>query len=184
MNASATPEWLQDNGEKPTNMAPSAASEEEKTEKASRCAFCSCGCIFLVLISLVLCALFIYAAIVQTNDTEPIQWIVLYSFSAAVPAMFLMHYIWCFPPLAIYFVSLVTAVWSIVYFVIMGKEVQSVKSAGEEININLIYDLSGASVVMFNALYHCIMVKCCVRKEKEEITEELEFKETTMSEQV
>lgn len=184
MNTSATPEWLEDNGGKPTEATTSSddpnVEESDEKQKTSRCACCSCGCICVNLMSFVLCALFVSAAILQTNDDEPLQWIIYYSFNAIIPAMFLVYYMWCFPVLAIYFLSLVTAAWSIVYIIMNAISIKEWPK-GEELDENVIYDIAGASVCLLSSLYHPIVAKCCVKKDdREKVNKAMEeFNEVT-----
>lgn len=172
MNKSQKPEWFDDEGE-----VNDAAVGGEKTGK-SRCS-CSAGCVILSLAELVLCALFVYSAIVQNNDVDGIQWIVYYSLSAAIPALFMVYYTCCFPAMAIYFLSTVTAIWSIVYIVIASLNVKdtpaggAAEGTGDNDNTTLrteyIFELSGASIGLFSALYHTCMVKCCVKKDNKNV---------------
>lgn len=181
---SQKPEWFEDESN-------DKDAEGEKTAKKSFC-FCSAACVVLSVTELLLCALFVYSAIVQNNDADGIQWIVYYSLNAAIPALFMVYYTCCFPAKAIYFLSKITAIWSIVYIVIAALNVKNTPAGGDadgtgdNDNVTLrteyIFELSGASIGLFSSLYHAVGVKCCAKKDKEKVEED--GIELNLSEQV
>ena len=203
------PEWLEDNGETPTPSTGANTSSlsidqfgesktDESAEKKSR--FCSFGCFLnlinrtcvLNLISLAFAVLFVYSAIVQTNDSDAIQWIIFYSVNAAVPVLFVVQYTFCscLPVKLTIQLSVVSAIWSIVYIVISSVNVRDVLEAtsatdaavsanatdaavsasatdvGDNDNQTLleeaIFENAGASIGLLSALYHIIVAKCCI----------------------
>lgn len=182
MNESETPEWLQDNGESPNPTASgpsdtfgeSSTDDANKTDQASKSSRCSCGRVFLGLISLILIAIFVYSAIVQGNDEgDAIQWIIFYSLNAVVPAIFLMHYICCFPVRVLHLFSVAMVIWSIVLIVIASLKLSDTAagggvSGGDNDNATLqeeyIFELAGASIGLVSSLFHSLMAKCCVKK--------------------
>ena len=197
MIGSGTPDWLEDNGESakksgsgldPFADESTTASEinngndnNDKTNKesSSRSRFaCSFGAILLTLISLALLGLFAYAAYTQNNDIDGIQWIIFYSCNAAVPAIFLVYYVCCFPAKAMYLLSAATAIWSIVYIVLAALKVKDEPAGGDTngtgdndgqtLREEYIYELAGASIALFSSLYHACMTKCCAKKGDDE----------------
>ena len=202
MNKAETPEWLEENGDSSRGNGsgitdpPSDGFDAEKNEepKGSRFACCSFGCIFLGLISLVLCGLFVYSAVVQDNDADGLQWIMYYSFNALVPVVFLIYYYTsCFPVMAIHLLSALTAIWSIVYIVIASLKVQDTPSGGatdgtgdndnQTLQEEYIFELAGASIGLLSSLYHPIVAKCCVMKDDKKVEED-NLEEKNLSEQV
>lgn len=174
MNKSQKPEWFEDE-------ANDGSTDAKQSAKKSFCS-CSAGCVILVLTEIVLCALFVYSAIVQNNDVDGIQWIVYYSLNAVIPAMFMVYYTCCFPAAAITFLSGITFIWSVVYVVIAALKVKDTpaggdaEGTGDNDNVTLlteyIFELSGASIGLFSSLYHPLMVKCCVKRDKEKVEED------------
>jgi len=185
MNTSATPEWLQENGESsgttstavdPFDGVTTTEDAEQIKDSSSRLRFaCSCKTIFFGLTSLAFLALFAYSASTQSNDIDGIEWIAFYSLNAAVPAFFLVYYSWCFPIMAIYLLSVLTSIWSIVYIVMAALKVKNTPEGGETsgtgdndgqtLREEYIFELAGASIALFSSLYHACVSKFCVNKE-------------------
>ena len=189
MNGSGTPEWLQKDGEgsKTSNsnvvdpVDGSTENDENESSSKSRLSFISGGCVLLTLVSIALFGLFVYAAVVQGNDVDALQWIIFYSFNAALPALFLVYYMCCFPVIAIYILSALVAIWSIVYIVISSLKLKNTSGGdvdeaedtnGQSQREEVIFELAGASICLFSSLYHSVMAKCCVKKEEKKVEEE------------
>eukprot|EP00535_Pseudo-nitzschia_heimii_P012455 CAMPEP_0197193236 /NCGR_PEP_ID=MMETSP1423-20130617/26753_1 /TAXON_ID=476441 /ORGANISM="Pseudo-nitzschia heimii, Strain UNC1101" /LENGTH=196 /DNA_ID=CAMNT_0042646369 /DNA_START=73 /DNA_END=663 /DNA_ORIENTATION=+ len=196
MEASATPEWLQDDDTSPKPTATSLSIDQlgddkpdESAGKKSKSVFCSFGCVFLNLISLAFFGLFVYSAVVQNNDADGLQWIIFYSVNAAIPALFVVQYTFCscIPVKLIYLLSVVTAIWSTVYIVISSLNVSNIMggdatnaaanvnattNVGDDDNQTLleaaIFENAGAAIGLFSSLYHPLVAKCCVKTPKKE----------------
>jgi len=189
MNTSTTqPHRLNDNGNSSgaavTNLSDpvdgSSLDDNKKTDEASSGSrYCSIEFILRFVVgvaSFFLFDLFLYAAIMQGNDVDGLQWIIFYALNAAVCFLFLqnhfVHHTCCF--LAIPLLSAVTAIWAIVYIVIASLNVKYTPTGGAEdgtgdndnqtLREEYIYELAGASLGLFSSLYHTFMVQCCVKK--------------------
>ena len=194
MNTSATPEWLEDNGESSgtagTGVDPfQGVSLEDKNDDAvekesssrSRVA-CSGSTIALWVLSLGFIGLFAYGAAANANDPDALQWIIFYALNAVVPAMFLLYSVCCFPIVVIYFFSAVTAIWSIVYIVIASLNLKNAPPEDDTVDNGVfserseyIFELAGASLALFSSLYHVCTAKFCVTKKS--VKEEDDAKE-------
>mmetsp|Transcript_35248 Transcript_35248/g.38997 ORF Transcript_35248/g.38997 Transcript_35248/m.38997 type:complete len:182 (+) Transcript_35248:1-546(+) len=146
----------------------------EIMERKSRCSFAS---ICINLISCVLVALFVYSAIVQTNDNDGLQWIIFYALNAVLPAIFMCYYT---PRISlsviyIYLLSAVTSVWSIVLIVIASLNIRDTppeggtnERGGDNDKLTLreeyIFELAGALICLFSSLYHPMIARFCVKK--------------------
>ena len=183
MNTSSTPHWLNDNGNSSgaavTNLGNpvdgSSLDDNKKTdETSSGSRYCSIGFLLLSFASLSLFGLFVYAAIMQDNDVDGLQWIFFYALNAAICLLFLVHYTCCFPVMAIPLLSAVTAIWAVVYIVIASLNVKDTPSGGAQdgtgdnnnqtLREEYIYELAGASIGLFSSLYHTFMAQCCAKK--------------------
>ena len=192
MQGSDTPDWLRDDGSSPAPPAAgapetleAAPTTDEATKKTgssrSRCPF-SFGAFSVGLISLALLALFAFSATVQDNDVDGLVWIVFYACNATVPAAFLVYYTCCFPLLPVYLLSIATATWSIVFIVIAALKVNDTPAGGatdddtgdndnQTLRQELVFELAGSSLALFSSLYHIVMARCCVKKDKKENAE-------------
>jgi hypothetical protein len=93
---------------------------------------------------------------------------------AAIPAVFLVYYMCCFPPIALYILTAAVAIWSIVYIVITSLKLKDTPKGGDTTgtgdNVNrtlrqeYIFELAGASVGLVSSLFHACMAKYCVNK--------------------
>jgi len=183
MNTSTTPHWLNDYGNSSraavTNLSDPvdefSLDDNKKTDEASSGSrYCSIEFLLLSFASLALLGLFVYAAIMQDNDVDGLQWIIFYALNAAVCLLFLVHYTCCFPVIAIPLLSAVTAIWAVVYIVIASRNVKETPTGGAEdgtgdndnqtLREEYIYELAGASIGLFSSLYHTLMAQCCVKK--------------------
>jgi uncharacterized membrane protein len=193
MNKSETPQWLDGNGESPgaaesaVDVPADESAQEDKEASSKKCSFfacCSFGCVCVNLVSIVLIVLFAYSASVQYNDIDGVEWVSFYSLNAVIPALFLISYMYCFPVLAIYLLSLATSVWAIVYIVAAAAMVKKTPAGGDQegtgdndnvtLQTEYIYELAGASIALASSLYHSLMAKFCIKKavDAEETTDE------------
>jgi hypothetical protein len=123
--------------------------------------------IFLFAMSVTLLVLFIYSVITQRDDKDRIEWSIFYGTSAGIPVLFLCHWLVCFPDKVIYLMSAGMAVWAIIYIVLLSldlKDIPSNTDGSDDARQDLILELAGASLVLFSALYHPIVMRCCVKK--------------------
>jgi len=185
MNQSATADWLEDNGESATaggatfdGLETSESINDKNNQNgkdfssSSSCFSFYCG--LIILTSLVLLALFLYSASMQSNDIDGIHWIIYYSFSAAIPAVFLVYYMYCFPTIVVYVLSAANAIWSIVYIIISALNLNDIPKGGatndtgdnpnQTLRQEIAFELAGASIGLFSSLYHICMAKFCVNK--------------------
>ena len=173
MNSSETPAWLDHNE---IDMAASGAtapiddqaadstnSDKKLEPSSSSCVACSCVAAIIAAVSIIFLALFVYSAIMQTNDIDGVEWIVFYSVNAILPAIFLVYYLFHFPAMALYILSAATAIYSIVYIVITSLRLKTTPDGGRE---ELAYELGGASIALFSSFYHISMTKFCVNKNR------------------
>lgn len=151
--------------------------EQESLESSSSFCCGRCKAIFFCLMSAILLGFFIYSTIVQQNDPDKYEWSVFYGLHAAIPTLFLVHYVFCFPDKFIYALSGGMAVWSIVQIILISVELEN---ASGEIKVQdamggsneeqtereeYIYELAGVSLGLFSALHHSFMMFCCVNKD-------------------
>mmetsp|Transcript_9333 Transcript_9333/g.10765 ORF Transcript_9333/g.10765 Transcript_9333/m.10765 type:complete len:190 (-) Transcript_9333:60-629(-) len=184
MNQSTTADWLEDNGESATggtasNGLETSQSINDKNDQSgkdfstsSSCFSCYCGLISLT--SLILLALFVYSASVQSNDIDGIHWIIYYSYSACIPAAFLVYYIYLFPTKVVYVLSAANAIWSIVFIVISALKLKDIPKGGatndtgdnpnQTLRQEIAFELGGVSIGLFSSLYHICMAKFLVKK--------------------
>merc|ERR1719491_188677 len=185
MNQSTTADWLEDNGESATaggtasNGLETSESINDNNDQSgkdfsslSSCLSCYCGLISLT--SLILLALFLYSASVQSNDIDGIHWIIYYSFSACIPAAFLVYYTCSFPTIVVYVLSAANAIWSIVYIVISALKLKDISKGGatndtgdnpnQTLRQEIAFELAGVSIGLFSSLYHICMAKFLVKK--------------------
>lgn len=197
---SGTPDWLQTNDEeaaasggfaadleKVTSDEPAEDSPTNKKKKRkssttrdtsagddspSRPPLCSCRTIFLLLVSGIFMALWIYSAIVQNNDLQGIQWIVFYSLHASLAATFMVYWLCCFPEKVLYLLAAAMSVWSIVYVIIASIQLSKTDKGGADTENgrsefeDIAYELGGACVALLSALYHGCMAKYCIKTGK------------------
>jgi hypothetical protein len=190
-----TPDWLKpsaadievggtsDDFDEPSPTSQTTSNDNNKASggdspDSSRRSFsCSCGAVMVLMISTAFLALFVYSATVSRNDVDGLQWMLFYALSAALAAMFMVHYMCCFPEKAIYVLAFAMSVWSIVYIVIYALKFKDTPKGGEKgggdndnqtLRQELGYDMGGSALVLLSALYHVFMVKCCVNKNKPE----------------
>jgi hypothetical protein len=97
---------------------------------------------------------------------------------AAIPAVFLVYYMCCFPSIAMYILTAAVAIWSIVYIVISSLKLKDTPKGGDTTgtgdNANqtlrqeYAYELAGASIGLVSSLYHACMAKYCANKNNKE----------------
>lgn len=124
-------------------------------------------CLFFI--SVMFLALFIYSVTVQEEDGDKYEWVFFYSFSAAIPALFLTHWMICFPDKIIYLLCLGMIGWSGTYIVIFSKRFNDDNTHDEDADIRRedIFEVGGACVACFSALYHVCVMCCCIRKKRD-----------------
>jgi uncharacterized membrane protein len=150
-------------------------------ETKSRFSSCSCGAVMILLISTAFLAIFVYSATTQNNDSDKLQWLIFYSLSTALVALFMISYLCCgifFPARAFYGLAVGMSIWAIVIIVLTALDFAKAEKGGaktgtgdndnQTLRQELGYELGGASLSLLSSLYHTLMVCCCVNKEKKE----------------
>ena len=150
----------QNNSDTTNTESAEMKTEEQKgtpvVDPSDQC--CSCGCFCVHLFSVLVCSVFVLFAFLRTNEDERLQWIIYYSFNAAIPVVLLVSYLGYLPITTVYVLSLVNFVWSITYIVIYSiavEEWEDLTKYTEDI-----YDITGASFCLLSSLWHPILVKC------------------------
>lgn len=174
-----------------TAVSPNAAlAAAPKKKCCSSCSLSACassmcqgGCskskVCLTLISLLLLGVFTASLILQTDDPDdPLLWILFYSVHVAVPFCFILYYVLAccrMPALVIYathLLNLGAMVWSIVMIVMVALELKKGIAAGSGSSNVLdaeqehIMEIVGAGVGFLSALYHSILLHCCITKKQ------------------
>ena len=124
---------------------------------------CSCGCVCVHLISILICSLFVLFAFLRTNEDERLMWIIYYSFNAAIPIVFLVSNLGYLPISTVYGLSLVNFVWSISYIVIYSigiEEWENPTKYSHTQSTENFHDITGASIGLLSSLWHPLLVKC------------------------
>ena len=169
---SETPSWLKKDEENPVEPEPTSSNtngsldKAPDTEKDTNSDETSArGCSTLLFgISLLFFAAFVYSTVVQNNDVDMLLWSIFYGLHAGVVFLSMVYFKCPISKLEklIYFLSAGIAVWSTVYVVLISlKLANSVEEGGEK--EEYIYELAGASIGLFSALYHGAVVRCCVK---------------------
>jgi Na+/melibiose symporter-like transporter len=177
-----TPEWLQHTNtdleaakrdsvteiETPTSQE--LSNNNQNSEDTPKRSFrCSCGAALILMISAAFLGIFIFSAIMQNNDSDSVLWLLFYSLSAATAAMFMLHYLCCFPQKVFYVLTVGMAVWAIVMVIITSlKFKDTAKGADREYREELGYELGGTALSLLSSLYHALMVVCCTNKNKKD----------------
>jgi hypothetical protein len=140
----------------------------------SKVSMCNCKTIFLSIISFCFLGLFVYSATTQDNDVDGLQWMFYYAVNATLVAVFIVYYACCFPLKVLYLLSTSVVIWSCVYIVIAALKLSDTpkggddKDTGDNDNMTLreeyAFELAGASLGLFSAMYHVFIAKCCVNK--------------------
>ncbi|KAG7348911.1 transmembrane family 220 helix protein [Nitzschia inconspicua] len=160
------------------NKKTSNTSADDSTKKCFNFS-CSCGAVAILLVSCAFLAVFVFSAIVQKNDlSDHMQWLLFYSLSAAVVALFMISYMCCFPTKAFYVLSVGMSIWAIVIIIMTALEFSKSEKGGpkegtgdndsQTLRQELGYELGGASLSLISSLYHTMILCCCVNKEKKE----------------
>eukprot|EP00538_Stauroneis_constricta_P009541 CAMPEP_0119553010 /NCGR_PEP_ID=MMETSP1352-20130426/5869_1 /TAXON_ID=265584 /ORGANISM="Stauroneis constricta, Strain CCMP1120" /LENGTH=199 /DNA_ID=CAMNT_0007599339 /DNA_START=58 /DNA_END=657 /DNA_ORIENTATION=- len=185
------PDWLQNDGEdnnrKSWTPAASTNGTDSDIEAATRDTSAAivgggdddgaakgsfCKGFSVTTISTLLMAGFVYAAYINRNDgADTIRWMTFYAANVIVPFLFLIHYYCCFPTSIIYSLASSMAIWAAVYLVIeaiqMNKTLETEKDDRKDDELKeAIYQLSGSVIAIVSALYHMMLVRCCVNKAK------------------
>lgn len=123
-------------------------------------------------------AFFIYAVFEQRNDNDKYEWSIFYGISGTIPALFLTHWIICFPDKIISLISLGMFAWSGTYIVLFALDLKDTPAGGEKVGTGdeddltlreeIITELIGVSIACFSALYHPLVMCCCINKKKKE----------------
>lgn len=152
------------------------------SDTKSKVSMCSCKTIFLSVTSCLFFGVFVYSATTQDNDADGLQWMIFYALNAALVGGFIVYYACCFPLKVLYLLAASMGIWSSVYIVIAALNLKDTPKGGAEEgtgdndNMTLYeeyaFELGGASLALFSALYHVCIAKCCVNKEGDNKSDE------------
>lgn len=142
------------------NFGMEGAGADVSPPAAPKRRLCTTFCICAV--SSVILAAFIYATVVQHNDLDKNLWSSFYGLQAAIPAIFLVHYFSTTQLLdkVIYFLSSGMIVWSIVFIVLISRELVQQDEPDADMREEYIFELSGACLGLLSAMYHTILTLC------------------------
>lgn len=123
--------------------------------------------VFLGSVSALLLIVFAFSAIVQRNDPDKFEWTLFYGLHAVISCLALLSFrcsSFAMLEKSIYVLAAGMTVWSCINIAL-----QSVKVAKEEEDAELreeyAYELGGASLGAFSALYHACVVRFCIPKQ-------------------
>ena len=131
-------------------------------------------CLFFI--SVIFLAFFVYAVTEQITEGVQIEWILFYALSATIPALFLIHWIICFPSKFIYSLCLGMLIWSGIYVYFFSKRFSDDDTdEDEKLRQEDIFEIAGACASFVSTIYHLCVMRCCIRqkKKKEEIYKEI-----------
>lgn len=138
--------------------------------------------IALGMFSTLLLTLFLLAAVAQSD--KGISWVLFYILNAAVPAIFLIHWVCCFPAMALHVLAMINAVWSIIFLVTAALKIRDTgtSSADDIHNIFKVvrrtensqnFIIAMASIGFFSSMYHSLMAEHCIdSKKKKEVNDD------------
>ncbi len=123
----------------------------------------------LSLFSTVLFAVFVLFAAVTSKDNFGASWVLFFSFNAAMPVIFLIYWVSCFPIFAIHILAMINGMWSIIYLMSAATKGQDEGTTLKDMNIqdtttsavlmqqnNII---TMASIGFFSSMYHSLLAE-------------------------
>lgn len=172
--SSDTPAWIA-NSEDPSSPADVAVNAEEGVDSSSpgpAARTFTWRSILFYTVSILLFALFIYAAVVQNNDSDAVVWYLFYALHAVLPATVILHCV--FPAKVTYVLSAVMVLYSLVLIIISAvnlagvKEGEKTQNGQSSLQEELAFELGGACLGLISAVYHGGVVKCMQKRKAAE----------------
>lgn len=123
----------------------------------------------LSLFSTVLFAVFVLFAAVTSKDNFGVSWVLFFSFNAAMPVIFLIYWVSCFPIFAIHILAMINGMWSIIYLMSAATKGQDEGTTMKDMSIqdtttsavlmqqNSIITM--ASIGFFSSMYHSLLAE-------------------------
>lgn len=180
MSSDNTPTWTSNNNEDPSSssavddIALNNAEGVDSSSSPGRPArtFFHWRSIVFYTVSILLFALFIYAAVVQNNDSDVVVWYFFYALHAVLPATVILHCV--FPAKITYVLSAVMVIYSLVLIIISAvnlggvKEGEQTQNGQSSLQEELAFELGGACLGLISAVYHGGVVKCMQQRKAAE----------------